>query len=625
MSAGAYDGELAERLAGVLEAAGLADRLVAARLLAVRLRRPQSYVSLVGETSTGKSTLVNALLGCNLLPVDAAPTTGLVTHAALDGFDRARFFLVRRDATQEEVDRADFRELLARPPADALRAQVRWPAPEGTPRGLNVFDTPGFNSLVERHGEALRAFLPDSDVVVFVVGYRTGFGATDRALLELARASTAADPELPFLLVVNRVPPGVGPRSPRVREIQAAVADALGAQPTLVLVPAVLPPAADERAADPPIPDADELWRHVAALVDGPERRTAVRRRLRSALVELNRDADAALERRELALAASEADVAAIRARRQALVTAQRDSLSAIDETMSRLETLVPALVRREVERAKEALAADVAASDRWTGADDCAGWLTAHALPFGVRGIARSVEALVGDELRRLDERLAEYGNVAVHELQRDIQVRTDASAEFLKSLAWTLGQRLGGQGIHAVFRSVGGVGGAAAGSGNLVKMLVSRAGRLFGQTFSREFYNQIGRTFTKRFLARLNVAVVVIVEVGGYLLEVRRWQGRVTDQVRAALDGWTAQVLDDLLRVQLPTSGAENRRGVVALYGGLVAELDQDLAARAASSDAARGELGALRAELADVAAALERLPEVTVDGTHDGEVSG
>jgi hypothetical protein len=614
----ASDATLAEQLVRALAAADLLDRRAAARLLGVRLRQPQSYVTLAGETSTGKSTLLNALLGENLLPVDAPPTTGLVTQVVLNGAAAPRFFLIRRDATQEERGRDDFRAALACPPADVLRAQVRCPAPAGAPRGLNVFDTPGFNSLVERHGAALREFLPHSDVVVFVVGHRTGFGAADRALLELVRGCTAADPELPILLAVNRVPPGAGPGDERVAEMLAAVTDCLGgARPELLLVPAVPPPPDDTPEAEPPIPDAGALWRRVAQIVDAPERRVAVRRRLRGALLELVRDADAALARRELAIAASAEEVALIRERRAALAGAQQGSLEAIDETMGRLETLVPALVRRAVERAQEALAADIARSGKWTGAEDCTAWLTGHALPFAVRGVARAVEELVGEELRRLDERLAEYGNAAVMELGRDIQVRGSASADFLKSLALTLGRRLGGQGVQAIFRGVGGVGGAAAGSGNVVKMIVSRVGRLFGKTFSREVYNQIGRTFTKRFLARLNVAVVLVVEVVGLFWEVHHWQGRVTERIRKALDEWAEQATEDLLREQLPASGAENRAGVVAVYGPLLADLDRDLAARETATDADRARLRALRAELADIAANIERLP-----APHEGQ---
>ena len=41
---------------------------------------PKSYVMLLGETSSGKSTILNGLLGCACLPAASSPTTGEVVE-----------------------------------------------------------------------------------------------------------------------------------------------------------------------------------------------------------------------------------------------------------------------------------------------------------------------------------------------------------------------------------------------------------------------------------------------------------------------------------------------------------------------------------------------------------------
>lgn len=197
-------------LVDLLERGGEEARASVARLLLGRLTLPQAYVTVVGETSTGKSSLINALLGQDVLPASARPTTGVVTHVACRDEAASRYFAIYRDATQEAIDHDQFRTLSETPDGDMLRLQVRTRPKAAGNVGLHVFDTPGYNAVLSEHEEVLMNFLPNSDVIVFVVGYRTGFGQTDQDLLEAIAAATAHDSTIPLVLAINRVPAGCG-------------------------------------------------------------------------------------------------------------------------------------------------------------------------------------------------------------------------------------------------------------------------------------------------------------------------------------------------------------------------------------------------------------------------------
>jgi len=227
--------EIGENLLDVLEAAGHVDGLALGRLLVQRLRNPQSYITMVGETSSGKSTLVNALLGTPLLPAYARPTTGTVIQVICREGE-VRYLAINRDATQRDLTSQQFARLSELPPQELLRLQLR--APDGTSKssGLNVFDTPGYNSVLAAHEEVLRQFLPESDVVVVVAGYRSGFGQADQDLLEAVQYATAGNQSLPVLLVINRTPPGTGPTDRRIQEILKNAADSLRRDPELIVV-----------------------------------------------------------------------------------------------------------------------------------------------------------------------------------------------------------------------------------------------------------------------------------------------------------------------------------------------------------------------------------------------------
>lgn len=564
---------VAFELVGILDDAGDGERAALARLLFARVAMRQAYVTVAGETSSGKSTLVNGMFGRPLLPVGGGPTTATVTHVICQPEGPERYLAVFRDATQQELDREGFVGLNAAPPKDLLRLQVR-ARPHGDELvGLHVFDTPGYNSVVTAHEEVLEEFLPQSDLVVFTVGYRAGFQQDSQDLLELIAGLTSDDAEVPVILVVNRAPPGAGADDRRISEILSNAADTLGRRPPVIVVPSS---GANRRDAGPAaLPDTAGLWRAVADAVAAPERQAEVGHKLGGLLRSLIDDADEQAEREALVIGA-DADQA--REQREALallVRKREESLAAVARTTERLRLLLllPGSIEAATDTLRKGLEAEVAGSNRWLGSTDCADWISGHFLPFEIRAIARSVEEQIAGELRRLDEELREIANTAVGELNRKVSLGGNRG-RFAVNLAGTLARRVGGAAWRSLLRGVGGVGGTAAGAGNLVKMLVSRAGRLVGKTFSREVYTQIGRFFNKQMMRRLNVAVTVLIEAGTYVYTSKTWQNDLVRQVSMGLDEWKGQVLDDLLNGQIPSIHEANEASVKAIYDDLIAD---------------------------------------------------
>ncbi|HEY8742101.1 MAG TPA: dynamin family protein, partial [Chloroflexota bacterium] len=95
----------------------------------------------VGEFNAGKSALINALLGGQVLPEGATPTTDTVN------------VLRYGEETAERVI------------GEALVERV---SPSPFLRDLAIVDTPGTNAVIRRHEEITRDFVPRSDLVLFV-------------------------------------------------------------------------------------------------------------------------------------------------------------------------------------------------------------------------------------------------------------------------------------------------------------------------------------------------------------------------------------------------------------------------------------------------------------------------
>jgi GTP-binding protein EngB required for normal cell division len=173
---GAID-ELAE-LAGAADAetlAALRDRLLAARL----------RVLVVGEAKRGKSTLVNALLGAEVLPAGVTPLTALATtvshgagaHAEVTFHDgRAETFPLDalHDLVTERNNPGNSRSVAS--------VTVRLDVPI-LARGVEIVDTPGVGSVYAHNTAAADSALPTMDAAVFVLTADPPVSATERELL----------------------------------------------------------------------------------------------------------------------------------------------------------------------------------------------------------------------------------------------------------------------------------------------------------------------------------------------------------------------------------------------------------------------------------------------------------
>ena len=114
----------------------------------------------VGEFNSGKSALINALLGERFLPEGVTPTTAQI------------YVLHHSDAADQQVAEAGIVSLSH--PAAFLRE-------------INIVDTPGTNALIRHHEQLTQEFVPRSDLVLFVTSADRAFTESERAFMERIR------------------------------------------------------------------------------------------------------------------------------------------------------------------------------------------------------------------------------------------------------------------------------------------------------------------------------------------------------------------------------------------------------------------------------------------------------
>ena len=113
----------------------------------------------IGEFSTGKSSIINALLGKEILSEGITPTTDAIT--------------ILRFSDVEGQDTLDGNRVLS--------------LSEERLKGIYIVDTPGTNVTLEQHEKLTHEFIPRADIVFFTIGAERAVTGSEARLIEFIK------------------------------------------------------------------------------------------------------------------------------------------------------------------------------------------------------------------------------------------------------------------------------------------------------------------------------------------------------------------------------------------------------------------------------------------------------
>ncbi len=186
------------RLAQELGAEPVAEE---ARELAARVSEGRFYVACVGQFKRGKSTLLNALVGHELLPIGFVPVTAVPTVVRFGNELHARVRM--RDGAWLDVAMPDLKEYVTEEFNPENKkvvdgAEIFVPSPLLS-SGMCFVDTPGLGSVFTANTATTQAFIPHIDAALVVVGADPPIAGEELALLE-AVGRQVGD----LILVINK-------------------------------------------------------------------------------------------------------------------------------------------------------------------------------------------------------------------------------------------------------------------------------------------------------------------------------------------------------------------------------------------------------------------------------------
>ena len=141
------------------------------------------FVAFIGQYSAGKSCLLNSLLNRHLLPEGTTETTPLLTYIRYGESEEAKLHYLdgaiqiidlkqvaqlaqQTQSSRWDLNRLEFLEVFLH--EDMLRS------------GMILLDTPGVNTLIDRHEQLLESSLSMAASVVYVTGHAPSLVDVDK-------------------------------------------------------------------------------------------------------------------------------------------------------------------------------------------------------------------------------------------------------------------------------------------------------------------------------------------------------------------------------------------------------------------------------------------------------------
>ncbi|MGC9258966.1 MAG: dynamin family protein [Phycisphaerae bacterium] len=160
------------------------------RQILTKLAEDRFTLAVVGQFKRGKSSLINALIGSELLSTGLLPLTSAITILRFGVRPR---LVIRwmNSSLEDEKPVSALPEFVTEQGNPGNRKQIRAVYVENMSpflrRGVELVDTPGIGSAIEANTATTEAFIPQCDAVIFVTSVDTPMTESEREFLRRLR------------------------------------------------------------------------------------------------------------------------------------------------------------------------------------------------------------------------------------------------------------------------------------------------------------------------------------------------------------------------------------------------------------------------------------------------------
>ena len=195
------DAQALDRMAMMADQLGEGSVAADVRQLVARINEGRFFVACIGQFKRGKSTLLDALVGEQILPTGVVPVTAVPTVLRYGNQRTARVLVGEKWRTIRPEDLPQYvsEELNPENKKRVEGVEAFLPSPL-LASGMCLVDTPGIGSVFSGNTETTKGFIPQIDAAILVVGADPPISGEELALIEAVAVNVDE-----ILIVLNKI------------------------------------------------------------------------------------------------------------------------------------------------------------------------------------------------------------------------------------------------------------------------------------------------------------------------------------------------------------------------------------------------------------------------------------
>lgn len=551
-----------EKIDSIVKTLGIKDIIDKNSLVKERVVNPSHYVVMLGETSSGKSALINSILEKKIMIESVRPTTGVVAEVVVSD-EEDIWSKVGKDGSITELEKDEFDKLVVNPTSDIHRLRYKGRSKEDKFAGIRLFDTPGYGSLVDYHEDILKEFIPEGDFIVYVVSYRVGLNDDDYQLLKYVGEIISDKVEV--ILAINMCPKDITEDNKRITEIRKNINECIHRDVETFLI----------ESSSEKNPDAQKLWNYIYERVNNPEKIEELGEALKNYQDYVLGECEIKVNSKIASIESAQNDLNERKKLTKEFFECKEEITAILERGFTKTKVKSVRLIDKAAATIKEDVRKYVEDETKWTKREETYSFMQHYYVPKLTTEETEHILSYIEDEIILLDKAMKEILNKTATVLEDKVKVNIPCYSEVMEGI---LKKHIGDamkQAAGEMFRSFDSKkkGNKDSSRTNFKRLESTDTEYDINNNGLAKLIKAIRATSLKGITHYLSVFTDSII----YLYDTLTWQNKIQEISMEAIDNW-AQDVEGAVRKYIDEFKETNRREIMSLFDELTQEFSED-----------------------------------------------
>ncbi|MGN0144689.1 MAG: dynamin family protein [Clostridium sp.] len=550
-----------EKIDSIVNTLGIKDIMDKNSLIKERVVNPSHYVLMLGETSSGKSTLINSILEKKAMIESVRPTTGVVTEVVLANEEES-WCKIHKDGSINDVDKEEFNKLVVHPTSDIHRLRYTGRSKNDKYLGMRFFDTPGYGSLVDYHEDVLKDFIPEGDFIIYVVSYKVGLNDDDYQFLKYVGEIISDKVEV--ILAVNMCPKDTDETNKRVKEIREHVNECIHRDVVTFCI---------ESSSEKKL-NSQKLLDYIYNRINDPEKIEELGEALKGYQDYILGECEIKVNSKIASIESAQNDLKERKKLTKEFFECKEEINSILERGFTKTKVKSMKLIDKAASSIKNDISRYVQDETKWTKREETYSFMQHYYVPKLTSEKTEEILSYIEDEIVLLDKAIKESLNKAASVLENKVKVNVPCYSDVMEGI---LKKHIGDAMKKAAGEMFRNSGYKKKDNKNAADRNFKRLDKSEPEYADHNGLSKLIKVIRASSLKGITHYLSIFTDSIIYLYDTLNWQNKIQEISMEAIDNWAKDV-EKAVRKYIDEFKETNKKEIMSLFDELTKEFSED-----------------------------------------------